>query len=178
MRSLAAAIALALTFATPARAIDVDGASVEAAKGRASKMLRLGLQRDIQRTWLRSGRHHLGAYWDLTAAHWRGDAYRDQQGVRQELWDIGLTPVLRYRRNDKLGWYGEAGIGLHYLSDIYDNGGDSLSTRFQFGDHLGIGYVFRNGLDLTVKFQHFSNGGMKDPNIGANFVILKAGLRF
>lgn len=178
MRSLAAALALALTTATPARAIDVDGASAEAAKGSASKMLRLGLQRDIQRSWLRSDRHHLGAYWDLTVARWRGDAYRDQQGVRQELWDIGLTPVLRYRRNDKLGWYGEAGIGLHYLSDIYDNGGDSLSTRFQFGDHLGIGYVFRNGLDLTVKFQHFSNGGMKDPNVGANFVVVKAGFRF
>lgn len=176
LAALTAAASLCAPF--PATAIDLHGASIEAAKGRESKMLRVGLQRDIERSWFRSDSHHLGAYWDLTLAGWRGKAYKDQPGQRQTLWDIGLTPVLRYQRNDKLGWYGEAGIGVHYLSDLYDNGGDSLSTRFQFGDHLGVGYVFHNGVEVAAKFQHFSNGGMKDPNVGANFVVLKAGFRF
>jgi hypothetical protein len=98
--------------------------------------------------------------------------------VRQNLVDIGLTPVFRYRRDDRRGLYGEVGIGIHHLSGHYDNGGEQLSTRFQFGDHLGAGYVFDNGLDLGLKVQHFSNGGVKEPNSGVNFLVLKAGFRF
>lgn len=168
----------ALLASIPAAALDVHGFSVEAAKGSHARMVRLGLQRDIQRTWFRSDRYHLGAYWDLTLAAWRGDAYRERAGTRQHLWDIGLTPTFRYQRHDKRGWYGEAAIGVHYLSDVWDNGGKALSTRFQFGDHLGMGYVFRSGLDLAVKFQHHSNGGLKKPNDGANFLVLKAAYPF
>lgn len=171
-------IAALLAFASPPVAAELHSASIEASRGRDATIVRLGVQRDVERRWFRSDSHHLGAYWDLTLAHWRGDAYRDQPGARQHLWDIGLTPVFRYRRNDGLGWYGEGAIGLHYLTDRYENGGEFLSTRFQFGDHLGVGYVFRNGLDITAKFQHFSNGGLKKPNAGANFLIVKAGWRF
>jgi lipid A 3-O-deacylase len=167
-----------LSASAPAAALDAHGYSIEAAKGSESRMFRLGLQRNIDRTWLRSERYHLGAFWDLTLAAWRGDAYRGQQGERQTLWDIGLTPTVRYQRHDRRGWYAEAGIGAHYLSGLWNNGSKELSTRFQFGDHIGTGYVFRNGLDLALKFQHHSNGGIKNPNDGANFVILKAGFPF
>ena len=167
-----------LAGAPSASAFDLHGASVETASGNDTKMLRLALQRDIRPTWFRSGGRHLGAYWDLSLAGWRGESYRDHPGVRQTLTDVGLTPVFRYRRDDRLGWYGELGIGIHHLSGHYDNGGEQLSTRFQFGDHLGAGYVFDNGLDLGLKFQHFSNGGVKEPNGGVNFVVIKAGFRF
>ncbi|MFZ6816534.1 acyloxyacyl hydrolase, partial [Undibacterium sp. Rencai35W] len=40
------------------------------------------------------------------------------------------------------------------LSDIYDNNGRKFSTNFQFGDHIGVGYVLANGWDLAVKIQH------------------------
>lgn len=175
---VATAAAVALLAAAPALAMDVHGFSLEAAKGSDARMLRLGLQRDIERTWFRSGRYHLGAYWDLTLAAWRGDAYEDRPGARQDLWDIGLTPTFRYQRHDKRGWYAEGAIGVHYLSEKWNNSGKELSTRFQFGDHIGAGYVFSNGLDLAVKFQHYSNGGIKKPNDGANFLIVKAGFPF
>lgn len=155
-----------------------DGASIEAGAGEKAEMVRLGLQRDIGRTWLRSPTRHLGAYWDLSFARWRGDAYRNVDGARQHFWDIGLTPVFRYRRNDGLGWYAEAGVGVHYLSDLYDNNGSQLSTRFQFGDHAGGGYVFANGWDLGLKVQHFSNGSIKAPNAGVNFIVFRAAYRF
>lgn len=169
---------IALFAGASASAAQVHGVSVEAATGSDARMLRLGVQRNIERTWLRSPRYHLGAYWDLTLASWRGDAYQDRPGERQHLWDIGLTPTFRYQRHDRRGWYAEGGIGVHYLSEIWSNSGKALSTRFQFGDHVGAGYVFRNGLDLALKFQHHSNGGFKKPNDGANFVILKAAIPF
>lgn len=177
LRPVALAIS-ALLASAPASAMDVDGFSVEAAKWSDARMLRVGLQRDIDHRWFEGPRYHVGAYWDLTLAAWRGDAYHARAGSHQKLWDIGLTPTFRYQRNDKRGLYAEAGIGIHYLSDLWDNNGATLSTRFQFGDHIGAGYVFANGLDLAIKFQHHSNGGLKKPNDGANFLIIKAGFPF
>lgn len=175
---LAIAVSILLAPAIPAVAASLDGLSLEAATGSDSTMLRFGVQRKIERTWFRSERRHVAAYWDMTLASWRGDAYRDRRGDRQRLWDIGLTPVFRYQRHDGRGWYGEAGIGVHYLTQVWNNGGKALSTHFQFGDHVGVGYLFSNDVDVTVKFQHYSNGGFKKPNDGANFVILKAGYPF
>jgi lipid A 3-O-deacylase len=92
--------------------------------------------------------------------------------------DIGITPVLRYQRNDGHGWYGEVGIGLHLLSDDYNNNGRELSTHFQFGDHIGAGYVFPQGLEIGLGYQHFSNGSIKKPNDGVNFTVLRLAYPF
>jgi len=59
------------------------------------------------------------------------------------------------------------------LSELYDNNDRKLSTAFQFGDHVGIGYVFQNNLDLGLKVQHFSNGSIKQPNQGINFGVVR-----
>jgi len=168
----------ALLASVPVAAREVHGVSVEAGAWSEAKLLRIGVQRHIERTWFRSERYHLGAYWDLSVGAWRGDAFHDRAGSRQDLWDIGLTPTFRYQRHDRRGLYAEGGIGVHYLSEVWDNSGKSLSTRFQFGDHFGAGYVFDNGLDLGFRFQHHSNGGIKKPNDGANFLILRAAFPF
>ncbi|MFZ6775118.1 acyloxyacyl hydrolase, partial [Undibacterium sp. SXout7W] len=61
---------------------------------------------------------------------------------------------------------------------IYNNNGRQFSTNFQFGDHIGVGYVLNNGWDLSFKIQHYSNGGVKHPNPGGNFAVIKAGMAF
>jgi hypothetical protein len=38
--------------------------------------------------------------------------------------------------------------------------------------------VFSNGLDVGLKLQHFSNGGIKKPNSGANFAVLRVAYPF
>lgn len=91
---------------------------------------------------------------------------------------MGITPVLRYQRHDKRGWYAELGIGLHLLSDHYNNNGRALSTHFQFGDHLGAGYVFSGGMEIGLSFQHFSNASIKQPNDGVNFAIVRLAYPF
>ncbi|EEC66864.1 hypothetical protein OsI_33362 [Oryza sativa Indica Group] len=92
--------------------------------------------------------------------------------------DLGLTPVLRFQRDDGKGFYGEAGIGVHLFSKLYRNNDKVLSTAFQFGDHVGAGYVFSNGLDLGIRLQHFSNGGIKQPNGGVNFAVARVAYKF
>ena len=159
-------------------AVAFDTASVEFGAGSNVKMLRLGMQWKWDRQWWRSNGSHLGGYWDATIAQWRGIRFQNMPGATQSITSIGITPVLRLQKDSGKGLYAEAGIGVHLLSELYDNGGRQLSTRFQFGDHLAIGYVFRNDLDLKLKLQHYSNGSLKKPNDGVNFAIISANYRF
>jgi hypothetical protein len=50
-------------------------------------------------------------------------------------------------------------------------GDKRMSTKVQFGDHLGAGYRFgvKGAWDLSYRFQHLSNAGIKKPNDGINF---------
>ena len=61
--------------------------------------------------------------------------------------------------NGLAGPYLEAGIGVHLLSHT-SIGDKRISTAFQFGDHLGVGYRFgaKGSYDLGYRFQHLSNG--------------------
>lgn len=166
-------VAAAALIASPIPAHAVDSISLEIGTGNHTRVARVGMQWKFERRWWQSNGTHIGGYWDLTAAHWRGDRFQDIPGREQHLNAFGITPVFRLQSDSRRGWYAEAGIGVHYLSEKYDNDGHQLSTLFQFGDHLGTGYVFRNGLDLGFRFQHFSNGSIKSPNDGVNFAVIR-----
>ncbi|MFZ6876407.1 acyloxyacyl hydrolase [Undibacterium sp. Di27W] len=173
--SLIAIAVTAMCASTPVLA--VDSASLEFATGNKTKMLRAGLQSNWDNQWFSSNGTHVGGYWDYILAEWRGNNFQGKGGT-QNLTDIGVTPVFRFQNDSKKGFYGEAGIGLHMLSEIYDNNSRHFSTNFQFGDHIGVGYVTKDGWDLSFKIQHYSNGGIKHPNPGVNFAVLKAGYAF
>ena len=176
---LLAAAALSSLSAVQCAAAPIDSISLETGSGPSVRMLRAGVQSGWEgRRWFEGNGRHLAGYWDLTLARSRGTAFNDMAGARQFITDIGLAPVRRYAADDGRGWYAEGGIGVHLLSHVYNNGGKQLSTAFQFGDHLGTGYVFANGWDLGLKLQHFSNAGIKEPNSGVNYVLVKLAMPF
>lgn len=156
----------------------VDSVSLELGVAEHAQFSRIGLQSQWQSRWWESRETHLGGYWDMSLAQWRALRFRGAFDARQNITDVGLTPVLRFQANDKKGWYLEAGIGAHLLSDLYDNAGRRFSTRFQFGDHLGLGYVTQNHLAFSLHVQHFSNGGIKRPNPGELFGVVKMTYEF
>jgi lipid A 3-O-deacylase len=156
----------------------VDSASLEFGSGNKTKLARVGVQWAWERQFWKSNGTHVDGYWDLTLAQWRSNRYRNQPGNTHNLTAIGITPVLRYQKDSLTGLYAEGGVGLHYLFDLYDNNGHRLSTNVEFGSHIGVGYVFQNNLDLSLKIQHFSNGGIKKPNGGVNFIVLRTSYRF
>lgn len=175
------ALAAAVLVSQAAFAADdklIDSAYGEFASGTQTQMVRAGVTSDWSKSWFESNGTHLSGYWDASAGYWRANRYQDIKGQTQHLYDIGITPVFRYERSDKKGFYAEGGIGLHMLSELYDNATYRLSTHFQFGDHVGIGYVFDNKWEVGMKIQHFSNGGYKKPNTGVNFVNLKVAYHF
>jgi hypothetical protein len=145
----------------------VDSASLELGANRQQQMLRLAVQNDWERRWFASNGRHLAGYWETNVALWRLNAYQNVPGRRKNIAVVGFTPVLRYQNDSKLGWYGEVGVGVNLLSELYKNRDKELSTAFQFGDLIGVGYTTAKW-DLGLRFQHYSNASIKSPNGGAN----------
>ena len=171
----AAAAIAAVSIAAPAFA--ADSAALEVGTGNKTQFIRARAQWLWDKQWFSTGGRHLGGYWDATLMQMRGNAYQGRDAT-QNITVIGITPVFRWQSDTRKGFYAEGGIGAHYFSSIYDNNNRSFSTNFQFGDHLGVGVVTNDGWDIGLKIQHYSNGGYKHPNPGANFVVLKAGKTF
>ncbi|MFG5409782.1 acyloxyacyl hydrolase, partial [Piscinibacter sakaiensis] len=117
---------------------------------------------------LGSGR--LSGAWELVLGHWRGTAAEPASGVTQ----VGLTPLLRWTPAGS-PWFAEAGIGLHLVSPRYRNGDKRFGTRFNFGDVLAVGRRLGGaaGAELSLRLQHFSNGGLRRPNPGEEFLQLR-----
>jgi lipid A 3-O-deacylase len=108
---------------------------------------------------------------EATVGRWNTSADSDE-GVMQ----FGLTPAVRVERSSPDSrWFLEAGIGANIITPIYRYRNKRFSTAFNFGDHLAIGRSFgmRRDHELTVRIQHFSNGGIKSPNPGENFVQIR-----
>lgn len=173
-----ALLALAALALAAQQASAADSASAEVGTGNRSQIYRVGAQWDWGQSWMEADGSHLGGYWDLTGAGWENNAYEDKPGQVQRLADVGITPVFRWEADSKRGGYVEGGVGAHLMSHIYDNNGRPFSTAFQFGDHLGVGYVFSSGWEAGFKLQHFSNGAIKHPNPGANLMVFKVGFHF
>ena len=147
---------VACSLAAPAHAL--DGVSFEIGRGTDEvNPLRVGAQWNGRRSWY---------YWELSFGGWNG-----RHGT---VYDAGLTPVFRLE-NPARSAYAEAAIGAHLLSDLDVGDHTELGTRFQFGDHIGAGMRFGEGgrYDVGVRLQHLSNAGLRDPNPGVNFLLLR-----
>ncbi|TFW30884.1 acyloxyacyl hydrolase [Massilia horti] len=177
-KALAALTAMFSTHAAFAADGWFDSASVEIGGANKAQMIRLAGQKDWNKRWLPANGYHLSGYWDFNVAGWRGTEYKDVKGDHQYYAVIGVTPVFRYESDDKLGLFGEAGIGASLFSTVYKNAGNHLSTAFEFADHIGVGYALPNRWEFTARVQHYSNGGIKHPNSGVNWLVMKAAYRF
>ncbi len=158
--------ALAFSALVSPNAHAVDGFAVEAGGGNGVDLWRVGAQWKWQKKWFTGGAWHLGGYWDLQLGRWNGAS---------SITDLGLTPTFRFEPSSGYGPYVEAAIGFHYLSGKNITGAKQFSTSFQFGDHIGAGYRFgeRGRYDLGLRLQHVSNGGIKKPNPGINFALVR-----
>ena len=155
----------------------IDSVSFEYGTNPQQRMGRVAIQSDWDKQWFAGNGRHLSGYFETNLALWRLNAYENVPGRNKNIGVLGFTPVFRYQNDNKLGLYGEIGIGLNVLSTLYKNEDKELSTAFQFGDHLGVGYTTAKW-DFGLKYQHYSNGSIKSPNTGANWIVAKAAYRF
>jgi len=159
MKKILAAAVFSLS-ATAAHAL--DSVSVERGNGTRGIDLswRVGAQWKQHLRWLPAERWSF--YWDASLGEWQSES--------GSVSDVGITPTFRY--GDERGLYLDGGIGVHWLSDTKIGPLVELSTRFQFGDHLGVGWRFKH-YDLSMRLQHLSNAGIHNPNPGVNFLQLR-----
>lgn len=138
-----------------------------------TKLLRLDSQWNFLPRVYRGNRIEVIGIGQVSTGIWKGD---------REVFNLSATPILRLQSSSQsatLRPYLEAGIGLHYISDIQMRR-RVLSTNFQFGDHAGVGLSFGHShvFDICYLFQHHSNASIKRPNSGINFHILRIGYSF
>jgi lipid A 3-O-deacylase len=48
----------------------------------------------------------------------------------------------------------------------------TISTAFQFGDHIGVGFQLTPQSRLSLRYSHFSNASIKTPNPGLDVTQL------
>ena len=116
----------------------------------------------------------VGAYWEFYASRFSASA-RDGDG--HELTTLmGVTPVFRLRFDNGLSpWFADAGIGVSYTNRLYRSDVKQFSTRFNFGTNLAVGYSFgaQRDQEISLRFEHYSNAGYKEPNPGENFLEVR-----
>ena len=123
----------------------------------------------------------LTGHWDVHAAHWRAPAGTAQDGRTRNWTQLALVPTLRLRfAGGASAWFMEGGIGLSVLNGTYATRYKRFSTRFNFTDHQGIGFNFgpRRQHELMLIVRHVSNGGIRKPNPGEDFVQIRYGVVF
>jgi hypothetical protein len=186
MRKLRSILTAALLAASPV-AFAVDGVSFEYGKSDSSNssvdLYRVGMLWDWNKKLLDFGNWHVGGFWDLSLGYWDNNSPFQTPGrSTSNLEEIGFTPTFRLQQNTISGFapYAEMAVGFHFLSQTSVGAQRVFGSSFQFGDHIGVGVRFgdKGRYDIGYRYQHLSNAGIKQPNQGINYNILRLQYRF
>ncbi|WP_332824406.1 acyloxyacyl hydrolase [Ramlibacter sp.] len=163
-----------------AGAVDLrpDGVSAQASRGdHDTRMAGAAVVWDWEWALLRRKAAITGQT-ELFVNHWRADG---TAGGRTSYTQVGLLPTLRLNlAQGRSPWFVELGIGVSWMDSRFRTPGRSFSTRFNFYDVLGAGYVFGDHRqhELGLRLLHISNGGIEEPNPGQEFLQLRYLARF
>lgn len=162
------------------RAAASDAISIDSGYGLDdTRLLRLNFSiNDNRRTPAENG-WSWNQYWEANLSYWY--LYKHKEG-EEDLFELGITPNFRLERDWISKWgrpYMEAGLGVHFLSKVHIGTRD-LGSSFQFGTHAGFGLRFgnREQWDIAYRYEHLSNAGLKEPNPGINFGMVRFGYRW
>lgn len=106
---------------------------------------------------------------DLTGEF--GVAYWTANGSRSpsHVWQFNAIPMFRWWMSER--FYVEAGIGATAFTHTRF-ADENISTAFQFGDHIGMGFLVTPNNRLGLRYSHFSNASIKRPNPGLDVLQL------
>lgn len=107
------------------------------------------------------------AYGEVFGSVWR----TRHDGAHRTNVQVGVIGTLRYRLGQS-AWFIDGGAGLTLFNKTYRTLDREFSTTFQFTEVLGVGRSL-GPHELALRFQHVSNGGIRNPNPGENLVRLR-----
>jgi len=150
-----------------------DNFAIEVGTGNLANSFQLALQRNWNDDCALLRDHQLRTLWTVSLSEISEKKYRNVPDLQHSLTVLGLTPILRWQGTPDHPSYAELGIGINYMTEKYDNNDRTMSSEFQFGDHIGVGYLFANHFDLSLNFRHYSDAGIRMPNPAVNFVNIR-----
>jgi lipid A 3-O-deacylase len=172
---LRSCVAAALAALIPcAHALDLmpHGLSAQVSKGdRSVDMAGVGLTWDWD--WERLRRAEVTLHTELLLNYWHAPA---MAGGHDTIWQVALVPTLRMQLGRGASpWFAEVGVGPSYMNKLLNTPDRQFSTRWNFYDVLGGGYLFGDHRqhEVGVRLVHISNLGIKKPNPGQNFLQLR-----
>ena len=166
---------LAAAALPAAQAIDFtpDGYSLQAGGGESSTIAGAGVIWDWN-FWRLRPKTELTAHTELMLNGWRAD---DFSGGSRTYWQAVLLPTLRMRMGQGSSpWFLEVGIGASYMNHKLESPDKQFGTQWNFYDVLGAGYTFGGAFghhELGLRLVHISNGGVKEPNPGQDFLQVR-----
>ena len=110
---------------------------------------------------------------ELFASYWRA---RSLAGGRASYTQVGLLPLLRLRLDEgRSPWFIEGGIGLSLTDRLFVTPERRMGSRWNFSDSLALGRQFGDSgqHELSLRWQHTSNAGLKQPNPGVDLLMLR-----
>ncbi len=132
---------------------------------------RLTLRRDWSRNLWSGDKARLSGYWEGSVNYWNADD--------GHLYAAAFSPVFAfYLGSVDNAWqpYIEGGIGAALISETA-LAGRQFSTTFQFENRLGIG-IRGERLDFHVRYLHYSNADIEEPNNGMDSFVAGIAYRF
>jgi lipid A 3-O-deacylase len=161
--------ALAWACTTPlAHAEDGTQGGIGLHYGFGDRFDRINLQYETPSLWT----FGFGGNWgrlDITpeigVAYW----WAHGEDKPSSVWQFNAIPMFRWWVGSGERFYLEAGVGPTFFSRVAF-AGKYYSTSFQFGDHVGFGYLLDEHNRIGVRISHFSNASIKTPNPGMNLI--------
>lgn len=120
----------------------------------------------------------LDIYWEVSINFWEFG----ENNEHDTNFVVALSPVVGktfYHIDDKYPLSWEFGIGVSLVNDTKFAGKD-IGSHYQFEDRLGLRVDFGKSLDQSVslRYMHYSNGGLNSKNPGVDFLNLSYAYKF
>ncbi|MEO9946582.1 MAG: acyloxyacyl hydrolase [Paraglaciecola sp.] len=120
----------------------------------------------------------LDIYWEVSANFWE----YGQDNNHETNFVLALSPVVGktfYHIQDKYPLKWEFGIGVSLVNDTRF-AGKNIGSHYQFEDRLGLVTDFGEGLrqSLSLRYMHYSNGGLNTRNPGVDFLNFSYAYKF
>lgn len=164
--SAAAAMVSAPTWAAESAAWPSTRGAWSAQYGIDGNLHRLTVNYETRPLWSYPlGSTRLDLVGELGVSYWHYHGGHRAPGASKDAWQLSAIPMFQWWLTPR--FYIEGGIGLTVFNTTHF-GRKDLSTAFQFGDHIGVGYQLTDNLRVNARFSHFSNANIKRPNPGVN----------
>ncbi len=129
-------------------------------------------------SWVPREAGPLSLHWDISLNHWRTESTTGSDRSFTQLAGLGIW-------RHTLGgpgsaWFVDLGLGASVFDHKYGSGKRKFSTTYQFAEALGMGYSFgkNRAYEISLRYQHISNSGIKEPNPGEDVIHLRFATRF